>query len=150
MNLLFLSVAKQTVKDDRGGGTNREVVVARRPPDGLENVVRPAKDVLGQPPAGPQHENLRADGTGEALTQRRERQPVAPGTRRSGDDPRQDPALALDVGDGGLEVGSQPYEGEGFLPGTVVGGSRAALPVLHDALDQTPQGRHRRGDVDAS
>src|SRR5882724_11353774 len=50
INLLLLSIAKQPVKDDRGGSADGEVVVAHRAPDRLEDVVGPPEDILGQAP----------------------------------------------------------------------------------------------------
>src|SRR5262249_22734970 len=90
-----LSAAAQTVKDDGRGGANREVVPPVAAADRLQDVVGPAEELAGEPPAGPQDEQLGAGLDGEALTEGSEGHAWSSlaGGRR--DEPRQHTYLAL-------------------------------------------------------
>src|SRR5262245_22105536 len=77
MEPLLLSVAFQTVKDDGGGGTDRQVVVVARPADGLQNVVGAVQDLASEAPAGAEDEELRARVLAQPGAERIEAEPPA-------------------------------------------------------------------------
>src|SRR5262245_52082954 len=69
MSLHVLSAAAQTVKDDGRGRANGQMVPAVVATDRLEHVVGPAEELAGEPPAGPQDEELGSGLGGKARTE---------------------------------------------------------------------------------